>query len=178
MRVVAGKYRAKKLKEFDIGTTRPTLDRIKEAMFSSIQFDVNGAIVVDLFSGTGALGLEAISRGASKVYFVDSNREAIKIIKENLAGVQEDYEICCSDYERFLTEHKNSKFDIFLLDPPFASNYDEIAIDKIIKSDLMNEGGTIVYEKAKSKQVEFDYENIAVKSKIYGTVEVIFLRKM
>lgn len=177
MRVVAGKYRAKKLKEFDINTTRPTLDRVKEAMFSAIQFDLAGAVVVDLFSGTGALGLEAVSRGAKKVFFVDNNREAIKIIQDNLSGVDEDYEIAFCDFEQFLNKHKNEKFDIFLLDPPFKSDFAVVAIDIILKNNMLNDNGIIVYEKAKEKQVDFNYDGVSIKTKIYGTVEVIFLRK-
>ena len=81
MRVIAGKYRGKKLKEFNLETTKPTLDRVKESMFNLIQFDVVDAVVLDLFSGTGALGIEAVSRGAKKTIFIDKNIEAIKIIK-------------------------------------------------------------------------------------------------
>ena len=84
MRVVAGRYRGKKLKEFELETTKPTLDRVKESMFNLVQFEIVDAVVLDLFSGTGALGVESISRGAKKTYFVDANPKAIKIIKENL----------------------------------------------------------------------------------------------
>ena len=80
MRVIAGKYRGKKLKEFSLSSTKPTLDRVKESLFSSIQFDLIDARVLDLFSGTGALGIESLSRGAKEVDFVDSNPEAIKIL--------------------------------------------------------------------------------------------------
>lgn len=178
MRVVAGKYRAKKLKEFDIKTTRPTLDRVKEAIFSSIQFEVVGAVVLDLFSGTGALGLEAISRGAKKTYFVDSNKEAIKIIKENLSTVVEDYEIIFEDYISFLNKFKDKQFDIVLLDPPFKTDFAEIAIKFILEHNMLAENGVIVYEKSKDKIVDLAFENINIKSKIYGTVEVVYIRKM
>ena len=88
MRIVSGKYRGKKLKEFDIETTKPTLDRVKESIFNLIQFDVADSVVLDLFSGTGALGIEAISRGAEKVVMVDSNKKAINVIKQNLVGIE------------------------------------------------------------------------------------------
>ena len=84
MRVISGKYRGKKLKEFDLNSTRPTTDRVKESIFNLIQFEVIDSVVLDLFSGTGALGVEAISRGAKKTYLVDTNTQAIAIIKENL----------------------------------------------------------------------------------------------
>ena len=80
MRIISGKYRGKKLKEFDLDSTRPTLDRVKESIFNLVQFDVLDSVVLDLFAGTGALGIEAISRGAKYVYLVDSNKQAINII--------------------------------------------------------------------------------------------------
>ena len=84
MRIVAGKYRGKKLKEFDLETTRPTLDRVKESIYGMIQGYVNDSVVLDLFAGSGSLGLEAISNGASKAYFVDHNRKCISAINDNL----------------------------------------------------------------------------------------------
>ena len=90
MRVIAGKYRAKKLNEFTLGSTRPTLDRVKEAIFSSLQFDLINATVLDLFAGTGALGIEAISRGAKQTYFVDNEKKAIEIIKKTAGKMAED----------------------------------------------------------------------------------------
>ena len=177
MRVVARKKKTKKFILIILQPPRPTLDRVKEAMFSSIQFDLIDATVVDLFSGTGALGLEAISRGAKKVVFVDNNREAIKVVKENLSGVNEDYDIEFCDYEKFLEKHKNDKFDIFLLDPPFKTDFAKLAIDKILANNMLNDDGIIVYEKAKDKKVEFNDKNMNIKTKTYGTVEVVFLRK-
>ena len=86
MRIISGKYRGKKLKEFELNSTKPTLDRVKESIFNLIQFDVADAVVLDLFSGTGALGIEAISRGAKQTFLVDNNINAIKIIKETLSS--------------------------------------------------------------------------------------------
>lgn len=173
MRVVAGKYRAKKLKEFDIDTTRPTLGRVKEAIFSSIQFDLPNAVVLDLFAGTGALGIEAISRGAKMTYFVDSNPEAIKIIKENLKNITEPYQIERTEYLQFLKNNNDKKFDIVLLDPPFKTDYGKIAIQYILDNGMLADDGVIVYEKSKDTKIDFDN----VKTKTYGTVEVCFIRK-
>ena len=102
MRVIAGTYRGKILKEFSLSSTKPTLDRVKESLFSSIQFDVIGARVLDLFAGTGALGIEAISRGAKYVDFVDTNTDAINIINQNLQGIKGEYNVTKSDYLQFL----------------------------------------------------------------------------
>ena len=177
MRVIAGKYRAKKLKEFDLDTTRPTLDRVKEALFSSIQFDCINATVLDLFAGTGALGIETISRGASKVYFVDQNKTAINIIKENLKNIVEDYEVCFTGYLSFLEKNKHLKFDIVLLDPPFNTNDGETAINFIIANNMLTDKGVIVYEKAKDKPFDKVYDSFSIKKKHYGTVELVFIRK-
>lgn len=177
MRVIAGKYRGKKLKEFELGTTRPTLDRVKEAMFSSIQFDLINAKVLDLFSGTGALGIEAISRGANQVVFVDKNEKAIKIIKENLLNIEGNYSVNNSDYLEFLTLNRSQKFNVVLLDAPFMTDYAETAIRFIIKNDMLYENGVVVFEHSIDKKYTETFENFVIKEKKYGQVMVTFIRK-
>lgn len=179
MRVIAGKYRGKKLKEFSLGSTKPTLDRVKESLFSSIQFDLIGARVLDLFAGTGALGIESISRGAGWVDFVDSNPEAIKIIKDNLQGVDGEFSVHKMDYLAFLSDAKNrgAKYDIVLLDPPFASNYGLNAIDFILTNDLLNHGGIIMYERAFDGDLSLDYAGVTIQQRKYGTVGVVKITK-
>lgn len=176
MRVIAGKYRARILREFDITSTRPTLDRVKEAIFSSIQFDILNSSVLDLFAGTGALGIEALSRGAKDVTFVDKDARAIKLIKENTMGMTESFEVCQADYDVFLNKTKK-KFDIIILDPPYASDYGEKAIKIILKKNLLNDGGVLVYEKSADSMFSFSEEGFFMKTKQYGMVEVVFLRK-
>lgn len=178
MRVVAGKYRGKKLKEFELSSTRPTLDRVKEAIFSVIQFDILNSVVLDLFSGTGALGIEAISRGAKKVYFIDKEKSAIKIINENLKNINEDFEVVNKDYMLFLQNNTHLKFDIVLLDPPFASDMGELAINFLIENDMINKNGIIVFEKSIDKKYEKIFENYEIKIKKYGTVEVLFIKNI
>lgn len=176
MRVVAGKYRAKKLKEFDISSTRPTLVRVKEAVFSAIQFDLLNASVLDLFAGTGALGIEAISRGAKLVHFVDKDNRAMKLIKENTKGITEAFEIFNLDYLNFL-DNTSLGYDVILLDPPYASNFGEDAIEIILDKNLLNDGGVIVFELEKGKEFNFKKSGYTLKEKCYGRVKVIFLRK-
>ena len=178
MRVIAGKYRGRKLNEFDINSTKPTLDRVKEAIFSSIQFDIINACVLDLFSGTGGMGIEAISRGAKKTYFVDIEDKAIKLIKSNLKNINENYEICKKDYANFLKENTDKKFDIVFIDPPFNTDYAEQAIDFLIDNDMLGDKGIIVYEKSKDKKYDKDYSNFKKSVKTYGSVEVIIFRKL
>ena len=177
MRVVAGKYRGKKLKEFDLQTTRPTLDRVKESIFNLIQFDIQGSVVLDLFSGTGALGIEAISRGAEKTFLVDYNNDAIKIINENLKGIEANYIVVKNDYLTFL-ENTNEKFDIVLLDPPYNTDYGVKSIEILIAKNLLNSNAIIIFETSENKIVNFNYEGFTVKQKKYGSVMVYKLEKL
>ncbi len=176
MRIVSGRYRGRKLKEFTLGTTKPTLDKVKEAIFDLIQFDVPDAVVLDLFSGTGALGIEAISRGAKKTILVDNNKEAIKLIHENLKRIEGEFEVKMEDYLSFLNS-THQKFDIVLLDPPYATEFGEIAIKKIIEKQLLNEGGIVIFETSEQKDFGFDFEGFSIKKKKYGTVAVYKLEK-
>lgn len=175
MRVIAGKYRGKKLKEFSLSSTKPTLDRVKESLFSSIQFDLIDACVLDLFAGTGALGIESISRGSKRVDFVDANLEAIKIIKQNLQGVDAEFNVTQSDYLSFLQQAKlsNKQYDIVLLDPPFATDYGEKAIQYIINNNLLAQQGIIMYEKAHTTPFELNNKEYKCTEKKYGTVGVV-----
>lgn len=176
MRVVSGKYRGKKLKEFELSSTKPTLDRVKESIFNLIQFDVKNAVVLDLFSGTGALGIEAISRGAKKTYLIDSNERAIKIIKENVKGFTEDFEIVKTDFKAFLNS-TNEKFDIVLLDPPYQTDLGVQAINLIIKNNLLNEDAIIIFETSADLLFDLDLPEFDVVKKKYGTVAVYKLSK-
>ena len=179
MRIIAGKYRGKKLKEFSLSSTKPTLDRVKESLFSSIQFDIIDATVLDLFSGTGALGIESLSRGAKSVDFVDINNEAIKIIKQNLQGIEGEFCVTKSDYITFLNEAKsnNKKYDIILLDPPFATDYGVKAINFIISNNLLNNGGIIMYEKAYATPFQLNENGYSSTQKKYGTVGLVKIVK-
>ena len=171
MRIIAGKYKGKVLSEFKLSTTRPTSDLVREALFDKIGFRISDEVFLDLFSGTGAVGIEAISRGAKQVFFVDNNKEAISLIKKNLASISpENFEVLNFNYEAALNNFykKGIKFDIIFLDPPYATNFAENAIKTIKDLDLLNENGLIVWEhnELKNDYVEKYFEN--VKTKKYG----------
>ena len=170
MRVISGKYRGKKLKEFDLETTRPTLDRVKESIFNLIQFECLNAVVLDLFSGTGAFGVEAISRGASKTFLIDSNPKAIKIINENLKGIEGDFVVKNMDALEFLRGKET--FDIILIDPPYKTDLGTKAIDYIVKNNKLNEDGIIIFETSADLNFEFNYPNFEISERKYGTVKV------
>lgn len=148
MRVISGKYKGKKLIGFDIDGTRPTMDRVKESLFASIQNNIKGSVVLDLFAGSGSLGIEAISNGASEAYFIDNNIELINIIKNNTKDMNDKIHIMKSDYKNALELFKNSniKFDIIFLDPPYKLNLINDCLDRIVKYNLLNKDGIIVCE--------------------------------
>ncbi|MBQ2946729.1 MAG: 16S rRNA (guanine(966)-N(2))-methyltransferase RsmD [Bacilli bacterium] len=172
MRVISGKYKGKNLIGFDIDGTRPTMDRVKESLFGIIQNDVKNSIVLDLFAGSGSLGIEAISNGASEVYFVDNNIELINIIKKNTSGMNENIHIMKSDYKDALELIKNSniKFDIIFLDPPYKLNLINDILEKIVEYNLLKENGIVV--------CEYENENIEnnklklIKDKKYGSKKI------
>lgn len=176
MRIISGKYRGKKLQEFDLTTTKPTLDRVKESMFNLVQFEIANAVVCDLFSGTGALGAECVSRGAAKVFLVDSNPKAIKIIQANLKNMQGEFKIVNADYLDFL-KSCNTKFDLVMIDPPYKTDLGVKAIEYIVKNNMLNPNGIIIFETSKDLNFEFDYPQFDIDKRTYGTVAVFKFTK-
>ena len=155
MRVVSGKARGTVLKAPDGMKTRPTADRVKEAMFSILQFDIPGAKILDLFGGTGQLGVEGLSRGASKAVFVDESNVACGIIRDNLrkCGLADQATVVRSDYATYLRSCKE-KFDIIILDPPYAEVFLENALNIISEIDILQSGGIIVAERSLEKRLD------------------------
>ena len=171
MRIISGRYRGKNLREFNFETTKPTTDRVKESIFNLIQFDVADSVVLDLFAGTGALGIESISRGCKMVHFVDSNNKAISLIKENLKGIEGQYEIINQSFENFLNTTK-TKYDIVFLDPPYKTEYGIKAIDMLVKNDLLNTNAIIIFETSEENKFDLNFENFKLNTKKYGSVVV------
>ena len=167
MRVVAGSAKGIILKSPDGMLTRPTADRVKEAMFSIVQFDLPGACVLDLFGGSGQLGIEAISRGAKNAVFVDVREDACRLIRENLkrAGLSEFGAVIRSDYLAYLKKC-NKKFDIVLLDPPYAEEFLENSLKMITEIDILQSGGIIIAERPLGKVLLCDFSGFS-KSKDY-----------
>lgn len=144
MRVIAGKHRGRVLKEFKGREIRPTSDRAKEALFNILQFDIAGCAFLDLYSGTGGIGIEAISRGAEKVVFVDNSEESIKLLKENLKYLKEEAEVVRSDAAAYIACSR-TKFDLIFLDPPYRDDAKPL-ITAIAERGILNDGGRIIYE--------------------------------
>ena len=181
MRIISGKYKGKKLKGYDIEGTRPTMDRVKESLFSSIQNYIPDSICLDLFSGSGNLSIEALSEGAKYAYSIDSNYKAIKTIKKNIDTIRvEDIEVLNMDYIEALKYfyNKNIKFDIIFLDPPYKTNYIEKSIKLIDEYNLLNDDGIIVCESDNIDRIVYGEEYTCIKDKKYGDKYVVILKKV
>ena len=179
MRVIAGKARGTNLKTPEGLQTRPTVDRVKEAMFSILHFDLPGARVLDLFGGTGQLGIEALSRGASEAVFVDESMKACGLIKENLkrCKMEKDGKVIRSDYLQYLIRTTET-FDIVLLDPPYAEVFLENSLKKISEIDILKSGGIIVAERPVGKEIPDELPGFTrSKDYKYGTVLLTLYRK-
>ena len=179
MRVITGKARGVALKTPDGMLTRPTADRVKEALFSIIHFDVPGARVLDLFAGTGQLGIEALSRDAASAVFVDEREDACKLVKENLkrTKLESSAKIIRSDYLSYLKQCRE-KFDIILLDPPYAEVFLENSLKLITEIDILQSGGIIVTERPLGKELPWDFPGYSrSKDYKYGKTLLTLYRK-
>ena len=174
MRVISGTARGRRLKELPGMDTRPTTDKVKEALFNIIQFDIEGRRVLDLFGGTGQLGIEALSRGAAECTFVDLNRQAAAIIRENLnaVGLAGQASVQQGDAVAFLAGCRR-KFDLILLDPPYQSDLLERCLETVTKFDILSEHGIMICESSAEKQMpepELPYEK--GREYRYGTIKL------
>lgn len=181
MRIIAGRFKGKKLIAPTGSDVRPTTDMVKESIFGMIQFDVPDSVFVDLFSGSGAIGIEALSRGAREVIFADLSRQSINLIKQNLAGITcNNYKVIEAPYERVLSELSNQgkKVDIIFIDPPYKDKPLGNILELTDKYDILSDDGMVIYEHLYADKVEIEDEHfVIVKSKKYGTVGVEVIKK-
>lgn len=179
MRVITGKARGVQLKTPDGMLTRPTTDRVKEALFSIIQFEIPTARVLDLFGGTGQLGIEALSRGAKSAVFVDHQENACKLIRENLrrTRLEADGKVIRADYLDYLRRYRES-FDIIFLDPPYAEVFLENALKCITEIDILQSGGIIVAERPLGKELPWEFDGFTrSRDYKYGKTLITIYRK-
>ena len=180
MRVITGKARGIQLKTPEGLTTRPTSDRVKEALFSIIQFEIPGARVLDLFGGTGQLGIEALSRGAKSATFVDAGEPACRLIRENLrrTKLEGDGKVVRSDYMDYLKRCRE-EYDIIFLDPPYAEVFLENSLKQIAEIDILRSGGIIVAERPVGKELPWEFEGFnRSKDYKYGNTLLTLYRKV
>ena len=179
MRVITGSARGRRLGELKGMETRPTTDKVKESIFNCIQFDVEDARVLDLFAGTGQLGIEALSRGAKSALFVDKRADAVKLVRENLAlcHLEENAQVICGDSLAALGT-QSGRFDIIFLDPPYAEKSLETAIQRLSEIDILSDGGIIITERPLGKPLAEEFPGLTrSKDYHYGKTTITLLRK-
>lgn len=179
MRVISGSARGKKLLCVDGNDVRPTLDRVKESVFNMIAFDIADALVLDLFSGSGALGIEALSRGAAEGVFIDNSSDSLAVTKKNLEAT---HLLNCATVKKtdsieFLNSC-NKKFDIIFIDPPYESDLYERSLKAIKENGILNDDGFIVLEYDTITTPPFELCGFEIlKEKKYGRVKILIMKE-
>ena len=171
MRVITGKARGRKLATPTNNDIRPTTDNVKESIFNIIQFDIEGRRVLDLFAGTGQLGIECLSRGAESVVFIDQSRESVKLVKDNLKTCGLEGTVMQMDAVSFL--NGCGKFDLIFIDPPYDSPLYEKVLETVNSVDILSDGGIIICEASRDRQLpELEAPYKKVREYIYGKVKL------
>lgn len=177
MRIIAGSFKGRKLESPEGRDTRPTADKVKEAMFSILMNDIEGKKYCDLFAGSGSLGIEALSRGAEFCYFSETSKQAFSCLLRNikLCGAQEYSKVFAAGYEMAIERlvKEEEKIDVFLLDPPYGRNLVEIAVKKIAESDILAKEGLVVIEHDKADNTPDCIGRLKkIKQRKYGRVVI------
>ncbi|MDE6001027.1 MAG: 16S rRNA (guanine(966)-N(2))-methyltransferase RsmD [Clostridia bacterium] len=176
MRIISGKFRGLNLVPVNCGGVRPTADRVKESLFNILSAEIAGARVLDLFCGSGNLGIESLSRGADFVHFNDLSKDSLAVLKKNLARVKcDNYAVTNSDFSVCLSRVK--PFDIIFLDPPYKEEYGVKALKIISKGNILNDGGIAVYERDKSFSDKIERLELIDERK-YGRTYLSFFKKI
>ena len=180
MRVITGTARGTQLKAPKGTDTRPTLDQVKEGIFSAIQFEVEGRRVLDLFAGSGQMGIEALSRGAKSAVFVDAGKEACCVVRQNLEKTRrlERAQILQQDSLAYLSSCKE-RFDLIFLDPPYAKDLLENALKRISEIDILSDSGIIICERSADKALLSEYPGFSCwREYRYGSAAVTIYRRI
>lgn len=179
MKIISGKYKGRNLEGHNLDGTRPTMERVKESLFAIIQNYVDNAVVLDLFSGSGNLGIEALSEGASFAYLVDYNKKASDTIKRNLNTIGiKDAEVINLDYKKALNYLKDKKIDLIFLDPPYKTDFIEQSIKLIDEYNILSDEGLIICENDSLDKIVYPDNYEVVKDRKYGDKWVVILRKI
>ncbi|MBE6125343.1 MAG: 16S rRNA (guanine(966)-N(2))-methyltransferase RsmD [Erysipelotrichaceae bacterium] len=181
MRIISGKYGSRKLKTLTGNNTRPTEDRVREAVFGRTGPYFDGGIILDLFAGSGAVSLEAISRGFEFAYMCDISKDAIRVIYENIdsLGVRDQTKVFNSNYRSVLTKlmAQGVRFDMIYLDPPFHHGTEKEALRMILENNLLKDDGIIIVETDRKDEVDCESPYYVEKSAVYGINKVTYIRK-
>ncbi len=188
MRIISGKFKGKKIFLPKDKNTRPLKDMVKESIFNvishsnEIEIKINNSNILDLFSGSGSFGLEAISRGAKNVTFIENYEEAVNILKKNIQELN-SLELCqvihksCFDYLDNI-ESKKNMYDIVFLDPPFKEKNTSLLIEKIIKKGILKKKNLIIMHRHKAENINFNSEVNILDTRLYGISKIIFARQL
>jgi 16S rRNA (guanine(966)-N(2))-methyltransferase RsmD len=177
MRIIGGTYRGLKLAEFDGDNIRPTADRVKESLFNILSWQMSGAKVLDLFCGSGNLGIECLSRGASYVHFNDLSKDSIAVLNRNLKKLKGEHHVSVTtgDYLACLNKLA-APFDIIFIDPPYRFGYGVPAMELIIKNNLLTKEGIVVYERDRAFQGGVQGLSLSDERK-YGKTYLSFFKR-
>ncbi len=181
MKVISGIYKGRNIEGFYVDGTRPTMDRVKESLFSTIQNYIKDSVVLDLFAGSGNLGIEALSEGAKEAYLVDYNKKAINVIKKNIDNIKiSNCTVLNMDYKKSLEHFKqnNIKFNLIFLDPPYKTDYIEKALSLINENDLLDSSGIIVCESNSLDKIVYSEDYTKIKEKKYGDKYIVIIKKI
>ena len=176
MRIITGSRRGRKLKTLPGDAVRPTPDRVKEALFNILQFDLEGRVFLDLFAGSGQIGLEALSRGARSAVFVDESRAAVQLVRANLALCRLQGDVVQGESLGYL--RTCGKFDLIFLDPPYDTGLLDKALENVVQFDILAEGGIIVCESRREKvlpQLRAPYHLLTERN--YGKIKLTLYGK-
>ncbi len=181
MKVISGIYKGRTLQGFNMPGTRPTMDRVKESLFASIQESIHDATILDLFAGSASLAIEALSQGAKEAYAVDKSHQAYKVIKENITKIGvKNCKVLLSDYKDALKSFstQNLKFDLIFLDPPYDTEYIEKSLKLIAEYNLINDTSLVICESNSLDKIIYSPYYKRLKEKKYGDKWVVILGKM
>ena len=173
MRVISGTARGRRLREPKDMSVRPTTDKVKESIFNIIQFDIEGRHALDLFAGSGQLGIEALSRGAAQCVFVDRAAESVKLVRENLklTGLEARARVTAADSLAFLAG--GEKFDLIFLDPPYGTSLLENSIELVNRFDILRENGIMICESQREKVLpEVTEPYFKMREYAYGKIKL------
>lgn len=176
MKITGGSFRGRSIKTLKNSDVRPTSSKVRESIFNMIQSDITNCVMSDLFSGSGIMGIEALSRGASKVYFTEKNKNAFRLLKENLSQFDCEYELFLTDALIALDKYQENSFDMIFADPPYKMGLYEPVLKKIRENKLLKEKGKIILEhKADDdfREIIEKYGFEIIKQKKYGDTVIV-----
>lgn len=174
MRIIAGKHRGRVLSEFRGNDVRPTADRVKESLFQILSDRLAGARVLDLFCGSGALGLESLSRGAKEAVFNDISNDSLSILRKNLAALRETGTVSRADFRDCLM-HMRGRFDVIFCDPPYKEDCIDEVLSRILQRDLLSPGGVVVWESEREEVAPAGWVRSDVRN--YGRTKICFFQR-